>query len=217
MFAEENWNNADESWMARLQFFQFAHAKSLDLLLFTEPKRMQKVCLKVIISSSQCDFSFDGKSVGDEPAAISKHFGTSLGVFDGSPFALGGSTWLARNKEVEHVKGSWRSLGHFPFVSKHIYGFSTVTVKNVLYIFGMSNWFSPCFSPFYFILFHSININLRIFCRNSGGYGDGSYMDLAAKYDGQWLRAGSLMQPRYGHRSLLQGSKIIHVGGYPGE
>ena len=72
-------------------------------------------------------------------------------------------------------------------------------------------------SLFQSIVFHSININLQIFGRNSGGYGDGSYMDLAAKYDGQWSRAGSLMQPRYGHRSLRQGSKIIHVGGYPGE
>ena len=46
-----------------------------------------------------------------------------------------------------------------------------------------------------------------------GGY-ESRTLDLAAKYDGKWERLGSLMQARYGHRSLVHGSKIIHIGGY---
>ena len=80
-----------------------------------------------------------GKTIRDEPSAIHDHFRTSLGVFDDSPFALGGcSTQLVSscNKEVEHFGSSWFSLGQFPFGASMIYNYSTVTLKNVVYIFG---------------------------------------------------------------------------------
>ena len=41
-------------------------------------------------------------------------------------------------------------------------------------------------------------------------------LDLAAKYDGSWERIGNLLQPRSGHRSILQGNKILHIGGWGG-
>ena len=172
------------------------------------------------------DGSFDGNSVVDEPTAIHEHYSTSLGVYDGSPFALGG--WPG-NKEVEHFTDSWKSLGQFPFVNEFIDGYSTVTVKNVLYIFGKFNCYSPrfIFSPIIspkvrfssnFLACLNENLDFRSYFQiysvfYSGGYGDGAWLDLIAKYDGRWSRAGSLMQPRRGHRSLLQGNKIIHIGG----
>ena len=70
----------------------------------------------------------------DEDWAFHHHSITSLGVFDGSPFVVGSG--LPENKEVEHFRTSWSSFGQFPFVSRYIYGYSTVTVDNELYIFG---------------------------------------------------------------------------------
>ena len=58
-------------------------------------------------------------------------------------------------------------------------------------------------------------------CSISGGYDYGSYpfryLDLAAKYDGSWQRVGGLLQARSAHRSLVLGSKILHIGGYDSE
>ena len=78
-------------------------------------------------------FSFDGETILDEPTANYDHYQTSLGVFDGSPFAVGG---VYVNKEVEHFKNGWTSIGQFPFVSSRIYYYSTVTLENIVYIFG---------------------------------------------------------------------------------
>ena len=150
---------------------------------------MQKVCFEIVIPSSQFVFSFDGNSVVDEPTAIHQHVWTSLGVYDGSPFALGGSN--PNNKEVEHFTDSWRSLGQFPFVSEYIKGYSTVTVKNVLYIFGKFNSYSPrfIFSPIIspkvrfnsnFVVCLNENLDFRSYFQiysvfYSGGNGDRSY------------------------------------------
>ena len=88
----------------------------------------------IVISSLKFVFSFDGKTIRDEPSAIHNHYMTSLGVFDDSPFVVGGSG--PDNKEVEHFASSWSSLGQFPFVSFAIYGYSTITLNDVVYIFG---------------------------------------------------------------------------------
>ena len=40
-------------------------------------------------------------------------------------------------------------------------------------------------------------------------------LTLAAKYDGtDWTEVGSLLQPRYVHRSIVINNSIMHVGGY---
>ena len=70
----------------------------------------------------------------NEPSANHGHFRTSLGVFDGSPFAVGDFD----NKEVEHFKDGWTSIGQFPFVSEYIINYSTVTLENIVFIFGKS-------------------------------------------------------------------------------
>ena len=185
------------------------------------------------MSSSQFVFSFDGNVVVDEPTAISGHWSTSLGVYDGSPFAIG--CFYTQHNEVEHFTDSWRSLGQFPFVSPpypfstrpHISRYSTVTVENVLYIFGMFNFncprfiFSSIITPkvrFTFLVFLNDNLGFRSYFQiysvfYSGGWDGLSVLDLVAKYDGRWSRAGSLMQRRYAHRSILQGNRIIHIGG----
>ena len=96
---------------------------------------MQKVCFEIVFPSSQFVFSFDGKQVVDEQSTIHNHYGSNLGVFDGSPFVVGSGN--PENKEVEHFrKSSWSSVGQFPFVSEYINGYSTLTVKNEVYIFG---------------------------------------------------------------------------------
>ena len=147
-----------------MQHIQHANAESLDLFLSGEQKRVQKVCFEIVIPSSQFVFSFDGNSVVDEPTAIHTHTYTSLGVYDGSPFALGGCCFDWENNKVEHFTDSWRSLGQFPFgyrYNRYIWAYSTVTVKNVLYIFGKFNCYSPRFisahySAHYFTIINRI-------------------------------------------------------------
>ena len=80
----------------------------------------------------------------DEQSANYKHYGTSLGVYDGSPFAVGGccdnkEQLIINNKEVEQLKDGWTSIGRFPFVSSSISFYSSVTLDNILYIFGKYN------------------------------------------------------------------------------
>ena len=37
---------------------------------------------------------------------------------------------------------------------------------------------------------------------------------LAAKYNGEvWTEIGTLLQERYGHRSVVKGNTIYHIGG----
>ena len=127
---------------------------------------------------------------------------TSLGVFDGSPFALGSDNPTG-NKEVEHFKAgsnTWEYVGQFPFVSKRIAEYSTVTLNNTLYIFGEQKYES---------------ISILSYLLHLGGYDYGTTLDLAAKYDGStWERVGTLLHTRHGHRSIVQGSKVLHILGY---
>ena len=195
---------------------------------------MQKVWFGIFIPSSQF-FSYDGNSVFDEPTAIHQHYVTSLGVFDGSPFALGG--YNPSNKEVEHFKTAWRSIGQFPFVSSYVYSYSTVTLENILYIFGkcdsyisMLYWIYNNIKKYYIAHYWSLDkiilwfylsgFSIRDFCHFEivilfylGGYESPNYLNLAAKYDGSWERIGSLLQGRYGHRSIVRENKILHIGG----
>lgn len=48
-----------------------------------------------------------------------------------------------------------------------------------------------------------------------GGQGDGSSLDLAAQYDGSWKHALRMLYPRGGHRSVVNGNSILHIGGFP--
>jgi len=141
----------------------------------------QKVWICFHYSNQRACKSFDGETILDEPSANHEHYKTSLGVYDGSPFAVGDYY----HKEVEHFKDGWTSIGQFPFVSQCIWLYSTVTVNNIVYIIGGADYLTT--------------------------------IDLAEKYEGSWERIGSLLQPRRGHRSILQGNKILHIGGYPGD
>ena len=39
-------------------------------------------------------------------------------------------------------------------------------------------------------------------------------LDLAVKYDGaEWTKVGSLLNARFGHRSILMDNIIVHIGG----
>ena len=139
MFPFPNRHSPVLSLCSGVQHLHTDDRTSLDLLLRQKRKWLQKVKFKIVIPSLKFDLSFDGETIRHEPSAIHAHFRTSLGVFDDSPFALGGcSSQMVSscNKEVEHFGSSWSSLGQFPFVSSWIYWYSTVTVKNVVYIFG---------------------------------------------------------------------------------
>ena len=41
----------------------------------------------------------------------------------------------------------------------------------------------------------------------------GGASDLAVKFNGTWQRVGYLLQGRWGHRSIVNGSQIVHLGG----
>ena len=48
-----------------------------------------------------------------------------------------------------------------------------------------------------------------------GGFDKRSGMfNIAAKYDGEtWVEIESLLEYRFGHRSIVQGNAIYHIGG----
>ena len=46
-----------------------------------------------------------------------------------------------------------------------------------------------------------------------GGW-ENNYLNLAVKYDGSWTGIGNLNWVRAGHRSVVSGNSIIHIGGY---
>ena len=81
------------------------------------------------------EFSFDGANVRKEKNANHGHWITSLGIYRGEPFALGGHA--PGDKKVERFHRSWRELDDFPFASYAIYTYSTVTVGTSLFVFGM--------------------------------------------------------------------------------
>ena len=47
----------------------------------------------------------------------------------------------------------------------------------------------------------------------TGGFEYPDCLDLAVKFDGKWSHIGSLYQKRDGHRSLVRGNTVFHVGG----
>ena len=47
-----------------------------------------------------------------------------------------------------------------------------------------------------------------------GGFGSTrSIMDSVFKFDGSWKKIGTLLNPRFGHRSIVNNNSIIHIGG----
>ena len=80
-------------------------------------------------------YSFDGESLVDERRTTYEHYGGQLGVYEKSPFIVGG-TDTSFNIEVEHYKSNWTYLGDFPFAKRYILNYSTVTIANELYLFG---------------------------------------------------------------------------------
>lgn len=60
---------------------------------------------------------------------------TSMGRFQNIPIAVGDGS-IGNNMVEELVNGVWRRLADFPFAVENIYGFSMVTFKGALYLFG---------------------------------------------------------------------------------
>ena len=106
--------------------------------------------------------------------------------------AIGGSS--EHGNTVESLSNEyWKFEPSFPFLSRLQY-FSTVTLNEILYLFGKF---------FFFKIFRNIN------------YSGGQYsLTMAVKYDGNgWTQIGQLLQGRYQHRSVVNGNAIMHVGG----
>jgi len=63
---------------------------------------------------------------------------------------------------------------------------------------------------YYAYSFATMNDKLYIF----GGRKDGAATDLAVEYDGfGWKKIGTLLTKRGGHRSIVTGNVIMHIGG----
>ena len=76
----------------------------------------------------------------EEQDANYPHYKTSLGKYEDGPFTVGSYTlYDSRNVKVEHHKSTWRTLGDFPYASRYISSYSTVTIDGELYIFGELN------------------------------------------------------------------------------
>ena len=126
----------DSDW-SRMQHVLHARGKDLDLLLAERPKRVSEVLPLKSNHNRNIYFSFDGRSHLTEKTANNKHLGTSLGIFEGKPFVVGNYPYnYPYNKKVEWLVSSWIDLADFPFAKQYIAGYSTVTVGEILFLFG---------------------------------------------------------------------------------
>jgi len=105
----------------------------------------------------------------------------------------------------------YTSLGNWRNIPVAIGGISPAN-KHVEHFLN-DNWSVQPDFPFVSTSIYSYSVasldgNLYIF----GGLGGPSA--LAARYDGTgWMSVGSLLEARYGHRSLVLEKTIIHIGG----
>ena len=61
------------------------------------------------------------------------HWYGQLGIYKGSPFAIAGNSGLT----VEmHTKAKWSILPSIPARHEKLYAFSTVTIKDIVFVFG---------------------------------------------------------------------------------
>ena len=79
-------------------------------------------------------FSYRGNGyVVELPPSEHDHYPTSLGKFGNTPMGVG-STHNIKIEKFEN--GLWQPLGDFPFASKYMSEYSTVTFNEELYLFG---------------------------------------------------------------------------------
>jgi len=119
-----------------------------------------------------------------------EHYLTSLGNADGRPLALGSSgagSGYHKYAEIMTQDLKWSLVeNEFPFAEHGYYGYSAVSFRRKLYLFG-----------------------------GFGNLGQ-DVLNLASEYyEGNWTKLPDLKQKRAWHRSAIQDNKIIHVGGYP--
>jgi len=186
--------------------FQTSTGDEQTLLCFASSgaKHCHRFIITTFSNTFKWFFSFDGKSVTTYISANYDHYETSLGQLQNAPVALGGYP----NKKVEVLlTGKWSELADFPFVEEYIYRYSFVNFNNALYLFGKI-FYNNC---------HYWTIN--IFKFSLGGYADGKQTDLAVRMDeiyideNIWTNVGPLLSIRYGHRSIVIGNAIMHIGG----
>lgn len=142
------------------------------------------------------------------PSSNHDHWETSLGQLHNTPIAVGGK----KSKKVEVLqRGVWHEASDFPFMQEQIKSYSMVNFKDTLYLFGK-------------LIFQLLIFNYLI--KLKGGFNDNSDPSkIAAKCekislgkdlrpDLIWTEVGSLSSAKFGHRSILFGNSIMHVGGY---
>jgi len=134
--------------------------------------------------------TYDGKDFSSFPSSNFDHSRTTLGNLKNIPVAIGDyhddSEGDIGSIKVETFSGygQWQEQSDYPFATTNIYHYSTVTYLDELYIFG--------------------------------GYYDYEESSIVAKLSevgGQWSRLEDLFVTRKGHRSILMGNQIFHLGG----
>ena len=145
--------------------------------------------------------SFDGLTANIAPSAQRSHWATSLGNLKNVAIAIGdGSTNGDGHLKVEHLQNEiWSVKEDFPFSNDYIIEYSLLTIDDGLFLFGKV--FRKTIFP---------NCNKTI----SGGTSRYHVRAKTARYDGQtWTEFDSLLESRAGHRSILLGNEVYHIGG----
>jgi len=128
--------------------------------------------------------SFDGTNFVTTASSNHPHEWTSLGKMKEGLIAISGYTYRDPSVEVElFANGNWYDQPPFP-EEKYFYEYSTATYQNLLYVFGGYN-------------------------RDQKAVTIGKMTDLGL----EWSKGPDLLQGRYGHRSIIIGNVIYHVGG----
>jgi len=133
--------------------------------------------------------TYDGKDFSTFASSNFDHSRTTLSNLKNSPIAIGdyhadSEGDIGSTKVEAFYNGQWQELSDYPFATTNIYHYSTVTYLDELYIFG--------------------------------GYYDYEESSIVAKQSevgGKWTRLEDLFVTRKGHRSILMGNQIFHLGG----
>jgi len=93
------------------------------------------LCFPVVIRASWTRFcwSFNGTDFILEQQARYDHESVSLGNLNGKPVAVSG---FGGGTQVEILNESWESAAPLPFQTTGIFYFSTLSINNIMYLFG---------------------------------------------------------------------------------
>ena len=136
-------------------------------------------------------FRFDGSMIKEQASSTYHHNNFSnLETYKGSPFVTGGTVEGdgITTEIYDSITGSWLQAESYPFATKQIWLYASISTKEAVYIIGGA-------------------IDYR-------GPGTDNYTSKIAKYQNGWTYVNDLAYRRYQPRAIQYDGKVMVIGGY---